>query len=82
MCTCDCLIVPLLVGERNLTSEGGETFLWQLQGTSNIIIGSKEFRMVVDDVLLIPVNTTFRVALSNKGIALSCTMNVNNRFRA
>jgi hypothetical protein len=78
----DCLSIHVFVGVRTLTSDGGETFLWQLQDTSNITIGNKEYRMTVDDVLLIPVDTSFQLTSSKEGITLSCKMNVNNRFRA
>ena len=64
-----------------MVSEGGETFLWQLVGDSNIIIGNEECKMAVDDVLLIPLDSRFQVSCSEEGIIMSCKMSANNKFR-
>ena len=69
-------------GTRTLVSDGGETFLWQLEGSSKIEIGINEYRMEADDVLLIPIDTSFQLTVSDSGILLSCKMSIENKFRA
>jgi len=69
-------------GPRTVLSDGGETFLWQLEGSSKISIGNREFRLIIDDVLLIPLDTSYQVNSSKDGITLSCKMSINNKFRA
>ena len=69
-------------GTRTLVSDGGETFLWQLEGSSKIEIGINEYRMEADDVLLIPIDTSFQLTVSDSGILLSCKMSIDNKFRA
>lgn len=69
-------------GSRTIVSDGGETFLWQLEGSSKIEIGINEYRMEADDVLLIPIDTTFILTVSDSGIILSCKMSIDNKFRA
>jgi len=69
-------------GARKLVSDGGETFLWQLEGSSKITIENHEYRMEVDDVLLIPIDKSFQLNLSNSGILLSCKMSIDHKFRA
>ena len=77
-----CNINNLTLGPRTVLSDGGETFLWQLDGTSKISFGNREFRLIIDDVLLIPVDTSYQVNSSKDGITLSCKMSITNKFRA
>ena len=72
----------LTLGPRIVVSDGGETFLWQLEGSSKISFGNREFRLIIDDVLLIPVDASYQVNSSKDGITLSCKMSINNKFRA
>ena len=71
-----------LSGTRTIVSDGGETFIWQLEGSSKITIGKQEYRMETDDVLLIPIDESFQLNSSHTGIMLSCKMSIDNKFRA
>ena len=75
-------IIFVTLGPRTVLSDGGETFLWQLEGSSKISFGNREFRLIIDDVLLIPVDACYQVNSSKDGITLSCKMSINNKFRA
>ena len=76
------ILLSRFSGPRTLVSDGGETFLWQLEGSSKIEIGMNEYRMEADDVLLIPIDTSFQLTVSDSGILLSCKMSIENKFRA
>ena len=71
-----------LAGKRTIISDGGETFLWQLEGVSKVTIDNREFRLIVDDILLIPFDSSYQINSSNEGITLSCKMSLRNQLRA
>ena len=71
-----------LAGKRTIISDGGETFLWQLEGVSKVTIDNREFRLIVDDILLIPFDSSYQINSSTEGITLSCKMSLRNQLRA
>ena len=79
---CFQLYLLFLAGKRTIISDGGETFLWQLEGVSKVTIDNREFRLIVDDILLIPFDSSYQINSSNEGITLSCKMSLRNQLRA
>ena len=67
-------------GSRQIKSPS-ETFLWQLEGTAVVRLGSEEFRLRQDDSLRIPGQSEFLYIPSSESVSLSVVMNPDNKLR-
>lgn len=56
--------------------------MWQIEGDAKVMIEKKEFQLATDNVLLIPLDTSYQLTPSTDGITLSCKMSIKNKFRA
>eukprot|EP00095_Tigriopus_kingsejongensis_P006083 maker-scaffold712_size108441-snap-gene-0.30 protein:Tk06083 transcript:maker-scaffold712_size108441-snap-gene-0.30-mRNA-1 annotation:"3-hydroxyanthranilate -dioxygenase" len=79
----DVLVLGLGCGGRSLDTQGGETFLWQLEGQAKLDIDGTEFIMREDDTILIPEGTHTRFSPQDSGtVALTTKMDPNNKARS
>ena len=76
----DIVALGLGEGSRQIKSPS-ETFLWQLEGSAVVTIGSEEFRLRQDDTLRIPGQSEFLYIPSSESVTLSVVMNPANKLR-
>ena len=77
------MVLGLGGGSRQLQSPS-ETFLWQLEGSAVVSLGSEEFRLRQDDTLRIPGQpgqSEFLYIPSSESVTLSVVMNPANKLR-
>ena len=67
-------------GSRQIQSPA-ETFLWQLEGSAVVSLGSEEFRLRQDDTLRVPGQSEFLYIPSSESVTLSVVMNPANKLR-
>ena len=67
-------------GSRIISSPA-ETFLWQLEGSATITVGSEEIRLRRDETLLIPKGQKFEYIPSTEAMTLSAVMDPQNKNR-
>ena len=76
----DILVLGLGPGSRQIKSPS-ETFLWQLEGSAVVSLGSEQFRLRQDDSLRIPSSSQFTYIPSSESLTLSVCMNPDNKHR-
>jgi len=76
----DISVLGLGLGSRLIKSPS-ETFLWQLEGSAVVTVGSREFRLRQDDTLRVPSDSEFLYIPSSEALTLSVVMNPNNKLR-
>ena len=67
-------------GSRSIPSPA-ETYLWQLEGSATITVGSEEIRLKRDETLLIPGGQEFLYVPSTEAMTLSAMMDPGNKRR-
>ena len=76
----DIIVMGLGQGSRIIPSPS-ETFLWQLEGSAVITLGSEEIRLRRDETLLIPKGQQFEYIPSTEAMTLSTVMDPENKNR-
>jgi len=76
----DITVMGLGQGSR-VISAPAETFLWQLEGSAVIILGTEEIRLRRDETLLIPTGEEFEYIPSSEAMTLSTVMDPQNKHR-
>jgi len=76
----DILVLGLGEGTRDISSPS-ETFLWQLEGSAMVTVGTEEVRLRRDETLLVPAGTDFVYCPSTESLTLSTMMNPKNKAR-
>merc|ERR1711909_148204 len=76
----DITVMGLGQGSRVFSSPA-ETFLWQLEGSAVIILGTEEIRLRRDETLLIPSGKEFEYLPSSEAMTLSTVMDPQNKTR-
>ena len=74
------MVLGLGPGSRQIKSPS-ETFLWQLEGSAVVSLGSEEFRLRQDDTLRVPAQSEFNYIPSSESVTLSVVMNPSNKQR-
>jgi len=78
----DITVLGLGPGSRQLSSPASaETFLWQLEGSAVVRVGSQEVRLRTDDSLRLAAGLEFLYAPSSESLTLSVVMNPDNKLR-
>ena len=74
------MALGLGTGSRQIQSPS-ETFLWQLEGSAVVSLGSEEFRLRQDDTLRVPGQSEFLYIPSSESVSLSVVMNPAKKLR-
>jgi mannose-6-phosphate isomerase-like protein (cupin superfamily) len=78
----DVVVLGLGSGSRSIRSDGGETFLWIIEGHAKVVVQGRTFNLKPDETILIPPDQKFQFIPCSDAIALSTLMDPKNRARA
>lgn len=72
------------LGEGTLESHNAraETFLWQIEGSSEVEVAGERYKMEADSTLLVPADAVYKTTRPEGGVALSIVMDPLAKARA